>query len=387
MSALPPTPYRLHELSLAKTHLDQIESLWLRRRAMLFDSRRTRSDLDKVAARFARAHAALSVTPRATLVRLCSERLTSPVEIERFGGSWLVASLGGDESWGFIDTAERRSFPWTDAMRHGRRAPMAVSLTHACSLDAASFHADVPTGVLLGALFSLEPPLRRAAILASGRRSVFPDFAGRETRRIALGGEGADRAIALYALGLAAPESWESFVLGALSDDILGVAHGAFLCGLFGGDALRLHLEHACQHSPTPATIRALGVLGFPASFPLLRSLLIHPGSAVQLAAAHGLFDAGGTAGSVPEALSIDVRQVLDGGGRDPIPEASAGLVRHHRGRPLLGNEVPEYLTHHWLRSLVTRASSTLRFELPDGMFGEGYHQRSYGPHNLGATA
>lgn len=385
LTPLPHPKHSLTEAPSATSHLEVIEALWVRRRAMMFDSRRSRAELCGVAERFGRAHAALSLSSTMTQVRLCAERLRSPVATERFSAWWLIASIAPTRGWSLLPDAND-SFPWVDAMRHAPSLPVAFSLTHGPSLDAASFHAAAPAGVLLGALYSLDPELLRAALLAAGRHPDPPDFALRAIRRIAVGGDPVLRPVALYALGLASPVSWERFVLEGPTDALLGLPHGPFLAGLFGDDMMRQHLERACIRVPSAALIRGLGLLGYPKSFPLLRSLLLHESPVIRQASAHALFDAGGTA-SFPEAITPDVRSVLQLGDRDPVPDESAMSVRHHRGRPLLGDAENDLVTHAWLRAILTRSPSKLRFELPDGMFGEGYHARGYGPHNLGATA
>jgi hypothetical protein len=386
MPDLPAPRHQLYEPSLASTYLDDIEALWIRRRAMMFDSRRTLAEVGKIAERFARAHAALLGCPRSEVVGACAKRMTSPVAAEQFAGTWVASALCGAEAWNLALRAQS-SFPWVDALRHAPIGPAKLSLTDGPSIDAGSFHGEVPMGVLLAGLHSFDVETRRAAILAVGRHPRPPEFALRVVRRLSVEGEAELRAVAVYAVGLATPSEWERFVLDERGTDVLDEPHGPFFAGLFGGPAMRHHLERRIDQAPRASFLRALGVLGYPASFPRLQALVRHTAADVRLAAAVALFEAGGTRFDYPTGLSEDVRAVLSLGERDPMPSAGAAEVRHHRGYPLLSAAAPELATHAWLRSVVARASTKSRLELPDPVLGEGYHAPGYGPFNLGAGA
>lgn len=402
----------LPPLGLERDHLDALEGLFVLRRSALFDPRRTSADVARFERRAARhweglrltgeagvdeaARRAFSPAPLRSTLGLLAGLVLTPARVLR-----SLVTLVGHARLALPLAEALRAAPTCEAPPLDRApgAPLAhewLVASHAPLLDGVSAHRAIDLAALAAA--SLLATTRAQALLAMGRAVGRPQANERSLiepghvcpllERAALEGAPRDRAVALYARGLADPGTFSAFLAKAPDHGALDLPSGPFVMGLFGDGSLVATFERRAREGRLEArAVPALGLLG-PRALPLLASLARSADVELARAAWVGV---GWLTGVFPELLEpsgppaptdaprlvaaqLDALVARTTGAPDDLflgqplsvaaPSArAAGAL--HRAPP------SEAAPRAWLRALRSpRAAPALRFELPPGWLG-----------------
>lgn len=374
-------------LRIERDLVDRVETLWLGRSRLLFDTRATWQDVASAAGRFGRLVHGVARRGAVDHERLgahCLVELHGAFPARVAAALMLLLSLAPEIARGAsLRRARPGSFAFLDALRHAGRASVTSDLS-ARELDAASYRGPAseawpPLALLTAAAFV--PGSRRAALLAAARMPRVPRALVDEMERDVHDGTSREaRSLALYSLGLAAPSELDGRTHGVR--ELEEVPHAFFLLGAFGGQRSFSRLVDAYAKRPDPRLVRAAGLFHLAEARDVVLHALESGAPALAITAAVTTWE---LTGELPWRGRLDRRE----GEPDAIAAARAlstlpAGIRVREGRPIEERCNEGSMAARWLCSLRARHADPLRFEHPDGMFGEGYGG-DFGPFDLGA--